>query len=155
VRSGDGRRVHNWVWPSVTRCIQIKSTSSGTLRSVLAVHLLADPGGRTSSINRSSVRLNGLTNLTLWPTNVGGTTFVCARRPPGASSWNSATAVAWQGDSAVLPPRPSPLYGLSWLLHTDSLNPENAACVAADNRMHAVPGPWSSAHSILKDLHAC
>src|SRR5262245_35487448 len=42
-----------------------KVASSKRKLALLAVHLLGVPGGRTSSINRSFARLNGLTNLTL------------------------------------------------------------------------------------------
>ena len=50
--------------------------------SWLAVHLLAPAGGRTSSINLSFARLNGLTNLTLCKMNPSCRSSVSRHRTP-------------------------------------------------------------------------
>jgi hypothetical protein len=74
-----------WPYPGRPRGV---GAITENLIGVPAVHLLAASGGRTSSINRSFARLNGLTNLTLCKMNLR------ERQPPLGVRPNLNTAVA-------------------------------------------------------------
>jgi hypothetical protein len=70
-------------------------------------HLLAVTGGRTSSINRSFTRLNGLTNLTLCKMNPSCRSSVSRHRTPARCA--EAHSIASQnGNRSALPARTIP-----------------------------------------------
>jgi hypothetical protein len=62
-----------------------------------AVHVLAPSGGRTSSINRSFARLNGLTNLTLCKMNPSCRSSVSRHCTPARCA--EAQSIASQNDN--------------------------------------------------------
>ena len=68
-------------WPCPGRPRGVGAITENLI-GVPAVHLLAASGGRTSSINRSFARLNGLTNLTLCKMNPSCKSSVSRHRTP-------------------------------------------------------------------------